>query len=476
MGTPWDPAIDSPPEPRIVLEAGAVASVGVVTGADGASVLRIVHSEADPADPAAALPPLSAHADREHSFSTASSGVSLLVPGAEETIESLGFSQTANVASYIVETVSFRLPKDWLSLASQQGHLFLNYRFPAGLPPGANLLIKANGTTIRELPLDRDGGRELPTLDVGFLAALLGPGVNRIDFEAIIEAEDPELPCPPWPDAVLTIEPTSVLVVPAMPSMYFDGMERGLPSLSAAGLRYDSVEDNGNERFDNAERTEIAVAVGYPADGVTQTADETTLNIVLADDYTSPLSGELGMTRRRLSGVLAAAQGAGTASGAGAPGNGVIERVMNAPTRMAGWFTGLALPGGPPLDAWLSNKSAVAILLQPTANRPNDITLILGSEVEPVDVARTIVADRLDSNGPRGRVALLTPEGQWQIWRPPFDPPRLSGPVTPGNLRVILGNYASWSPIGFAAVLFLLTLVSALIAIIYLRRTRDERY
>ncbi|WP_417935763.1 hypothetical protein [Frigidibacter mobilis] len=42
-------------------------------------------------------------------------------------------------------------------------------------------------------------------------------------------------------------------------------------------------------------------------------------------------------------------------------------------------------------------------------------------------------------------MSLLDSGGHWSSWADPSRPPRLQEPLRPGNLRFVLGNYASWS-------------------------------
>ncbi|AMY70304.1 cellulose synthase [Frigidibacter mobilis] len=82
--------------------------------------------------------------------------------------------------------MNFRLPDDWLILASQEARFTLLYGFADDLPAGSLMLVKVNGQTVRLLPLDRNGGSVQPPLEIGFAANLLHPGANRVSFEAIL--------------------------------------------------------------------------------------------------------------------------------------------------------------------------------------------------------------------------------------------------------------------------------------------------
>lgn len=472
-GTPWDPDTNENKAPRVVIEPGAVPSAEVVTGADGADVLRIRHGPVGRSDPAASLPDLDPADTAGFGFRAGRRRVPGLTPGGLVPLSALGFEPHNEIASFLVESVPFRLPPDWLELASQKAHLYLDYRFPPGLTRGSNLFVKANGTTVRQLPLDRNGGEDLPTLDVGFLASLLGPGVNEITFEVILPAEDPDLPCPPWPDEVITIEPSSELFVPQMPSMYFDGMERALSALTASGVEFGGLDGRGNGGFNTPTQHNFAAAFALPATSPVEAGRSTRLNVIYADAFSTAQAGDLALSRRMVAGVLDRDQ---LRSGRRRVdhGSAVLNWLVEQSTRAMHWVVDTAMPGGAALQPWLTGKTGDAMLIQPLADRPDRLILILSLDADPAGVARKIAADRSFQHGPRGRVAILEDDGSWQVWRPPFDPPRLSGSVNPANLRLVLGNYASWLPAGFTGLLFLLTAFSATVVIFYLQRTRSR--
>jgi len=77
--------------------------------------------------------------------------------------------------------------------------------------------------------------------------------------------------------------------------------------------------------------------------------------------------------------------------------------------------------------------------------------------------------------GPAGRVAILTEAGNWETWRPVTSYPVLLEPLTIGNLRFVLGTYASWSPLGFTIIMMALTLISVFFALVYVMTTRGHR-
>ena len=262
--------------------------------------------------------------------------------------------------------------------------------------------MKVNGTTVRLLPLDRGGGMQ-PTLDVGFLASLLGPGLNRLAFEVIVEAENPNLACPPWPQRLVTILPSSVLSIPDMPRMHFDGMELTLPSLAGSNVAFGQDERIGSGGLRPAEREELrALMAPAPRDYRLEAPENVSLTVLTIDQFGPAVTGDLAIDRSTVLSILAPAFKAPEPEGQDTlnrrlrddrpgPLSETISRV-----RAAGvWARRLAIPGGPPLTSWLSGRNARAILLQPAEDAPDDLVLILSPTADPATVARAIMDDRL---------------------------------------------------------------------------------
>ena len=66
---------------------------------------------------------------------------------------------------------------------------------------------------------------------------------------------------------------------------------------------------------------------------------------------------------------------------------------------------------------------------------------------------------------------MLSAEGTWEIWSP-VRLPELREPLRLSNLRAVLGNYASWSPLLFTVTILGLALLSAIPALLFILFTR----
>ena len=460
---------------------GGLPTAEVRHGADGAMVLALsagLDGQLPDLDPL--LPRIAAPKD-----------IATLLPGTAVRLDDLGFTDRATFNRYSQQTLAFRMPRDWLLLASQKAALNLVYGFSAGLPKGALMLVKVNDTTVRLLPLDSKGGTIQPPLEIGFPARLLHPGANALRFETIVPGDPPDLPCPPVTAPLMQIEPESTLLVPASPQMRIDGVDAALVDVRPDQIR--PVPRDGDDPV--AEALVVALASTLrPIDGterheaasltVTDSAGLDRLGIESLGDAGIP-----GLTRRDLDRLFAAnGPGVGPTPATddanpnlAEPGPeateapGLTERVRTIAAGMTGRVMQLAKPGDGPVDRWLDGRTAKAVLIMPDADMPESLSLIVAKGTDPQQIAVLLSQARISPNGPRGRLSVLSPDGQWNSWNDTTYPPVLEEPLTVSNFRAVAGNYASWSPVLFGAVLFVLTLLSVAMALIFVVTTRGRR-
>jgi hypothetical protein len=460
------PAFDAPAMPdlaRITVLPGPAPAAEITRGGDGAVVLIVVTA------PGAALPDL---ADLLPQAAAGSIGavVDALPPGRPTALADLGLNEADAWNRYATFDVRFRLPDDWLLLASQNARLDLLYGFDSGLPRGALLLVKVNGTTVRLLPLDRGAGGMQPVLDVGFKARLLRPGVNVLRFEGIVPGDPPDLPCVQRQAPLWTVATASRLTVPPSPRMDFPAIA---PALRMIGG--DAVE-----AVPNVASPVIGEAALVPFRLLPPGSGGRLTVAALADAGALQLDA-MGLDRRAVEAVLSARAPAPAASDGGAPplpeAPPLIDVGFLADWARAIWqgIVDTAVPGDPSLDRWLAGRHGQALLVLPDPERRGDLLLILGPGAEPGEIARRLAALRESEEAPQGRVALLEESGAWASWQPASTPPRLREPLRWGNLRDVLGNYASWSPILFVGTLLALATASAVVAMLFAVRTRGRR-
>lgn len=400
----------------------------------------------------------------------------LLVPGLPTTLRDLGFDQPEAFNRYTEQIITFRMPDDWLLLASQKGMLQFGYSFADGLPDGALMLIKMNDTTIRLLPLDRDGGRVQPILDVDFRARLLRPGANALTFVTIVPGDPPDMHCPPLTGPLVTISPSSTLMVPPSPQMRNVDVAR--PLLAVQPDQIKSISDTARTGDDTGLAAAFVTAL-RPVDQVARLEDASLS--VISPDMAVPINlADIGVSRRDLMQVFSQASGsdpaADTSKAAPEPAQpGLIGRATGAVRGLADLVVHAAVPGDGPLDEWLAGRQAEALLFLPDDDAPNALWLMVRSDTDPQRLGALVAQARLSATGPQGRFALLTPQGTWENWHSTRTPPQMLEPITIANFRAVAGNYASWSPLLFGALLLGLTVISVALALVFVITTRGKR-
>ncbi|WP_102107423.1 cellulose biosynthesis cyclic di-GMP-binding regulatory protein BcsB [Oceaniglobus roseus] len=463
LESPYDVGGAAPPLARIAILETAPATTGVRRGADGAAVLVLggpqdgMRAELD-----AILPPPEPLQD-----------IASLVPGVTTSLADLGFTDTTTFNRYAEQRLVFRLPDDWLMLSNAEALLRLTYGFAEGLPQGALMLVKLNGTTVRLLPLDSGGGQVLEPLDIGFKANLLNPGPNALEFVTIVPGDPPDQPCPQIAGPLLTIVDDSTLLVPPTPRMSFIGLRSALTSLGPDQV----VPVTPEARSPWLERLDLAIqSTLRPISGRESNAGAR-LNVVGADNLGAFSFGTLDLSRNDLEGLFYDRGPEVLQEPVEDPSGGprYARRVQSMVAGFARQIGQLAKPGDGPLKTWIAGRKAQAALLMPDPEHPETLWLIASPGVDPALLAGDLAAARVSPDGPRGRVSILTAAGQWQNWQDASMMPVLKEPLTFRNFRNVAGNYASWSPLYFVSVLFGLTLLSVVLALIFVVSTRGRR-
>lgn len=398
--------------------------------------------------------------------------VPVLQPGGATPLSELDAPSLQAEGRYALVPVRFRLPGDWLLLASQKARLDLDYGFAPDLPDGSLMLVKVNGTTVRLLPLDIEGGDALPTLPIRFQANLLRPGINRLDFEILVPGDPPNVACPPIEGPIVDIIPSSRLLVPGSPAMSLPSLDAALDLVPADGIRLtEAAARQMPPGFVPQVAAGLLLGARAPVPGATLTIG----TVADLDRVRGPLIAEAARPMATvLRGRIPDAAAAGPAPRAAAD-DGPVAWLTALPERLVTSMRRLAYGDTPDLVTWLEGRSARAALLQPDPADETAIWLIVAPGGDPSDVARALAAGRGSASGPVGQVALYTPGSGWQSWTTRDRPLSLLEPLGVGNLRAVMGNYATLSPLGFAAVFLGLTAISALVAIWILLLTRRGR-
>ncbi|MFC0342418.1 cellulose biosynthesis cyclic di-GMP-binding regulatory protein BcsB [Paracoccus niistensis] len=476
-----------PPLPlSIALIASDRSHAELREGAAGGLVLQVEHSAGELPSLDELLPPMSLPPNTAPA----------LTPGATTNLAELGQADIIGRTRYFRHEVPFDLPLDWLLLSNQKARLDLRYGFADSLPEGATLLVKINDQTIRLLPLDRDGGQMQAPLDIIFAANLLHGGRNSLVFEMVVPGNPPDAICLPRRADMLVVTNDSTLTVPPAPAMTLAGIATPLSHLGPGSVMVpEGVRDPAT-----LERAAAEFAARLtPRSG--EDGGSVRLNLIGVGDMSLIPLDHLELSVRDLQEALVEVGQrplASAAAGSAAPvrryqfteespgpadqlvsdsdSRDVIERPQRSEFKdwLAGKLDGLTsatfIGSGDSLSAWLAAKQGRAFLLRPDGQEPGELWLVLGSQVS-VDAAVQGLVGLRDSGLAKGEAAMLSAEGTWEIWSP-VRPPELREPLRLSNLRAVLGNYASWSPLLFTVTILGLALLSAIPALLFILFTR----
>lgn len=475
------------PPPRyaaVALIASDRSAVRYRTGASNAIILQIEYQGdtlPDIVEAVAAAPP--------HNMAPPA-----VVPGTPISLAELGSADIIANTRYFRRDIDFVLPDDWLVLANQKARLTLRYGFARLLPEGSLLLVKVNDQTVRLLPLDRDGGGILPPLPVGFNANLLHPGRNILSFEMIVPGSPPDEACPASATDMMVALAESTLNVPGSPSMMLPGMAYAISGLIPANV---TVPPSAAADLDlQSSAIRLASALNAPE----HPRAEVHLTLARLGDLGNVPLDLAGVSQGQLQALLFPRQMAGVAADAPpAPASYTLDlpsqqAVAGSPgiiSQMWAWARGrmfsqerlwrdadsfrqAAFQGSQlTLSEWMAGRRGQALLWQPDRDAPDSLWLLLGPQASAGEVGARLES-LIAARSAIGEAAVLTQDGTWEIWTP-IRPPQLSQPLLGGDLRAILGNYASWSPLFFTLSLLALALLSALPALLYVLASREPK-
>lgn len=471
--TPYDMA--PRPGASVLLVPAEAPQLDYRLDGSGAPVMAVAYRDATLPDMAEVLQALAS--------TTPQADAELLAPGQPATLAQLGQGDIVGNTRYFRQDIPFRLPDDWLLLANQKARLDLHYGHAANLPQGSILLVKVNDETVRLLPLDRDGGKLLAPLPVGFAARLLHAGVNRLSFEMMVPGNPPDIACPPRQTDMLVIARDSSLTVPRSPAMRLPGLAATLTGLSAPSVRADPQA---------ADPARMQLAAAQLAASLRPAAQPDPAASLVVMDFSTLPNALADVSLRALQEALFPAPPPAATPAQPVPTFRLSAAEPAAPEPPAqparswsplAWLTRLGdrigksafLASGENLSDWLAGRRGDALLIVLDPDQPQALGLILGPDAQIRGIGRALDALRSSGQG-HGGAALLSNDGSSQLWSP-VALPRLQEPVTAANLFPILGNYASWSPFLFACALLGLGLLSVLpaLAIVIVYRKRRLR-
>lgn len=408
-----------------------------------------------------------------------------VVPGKLQSLADLGVPALVGKGHYILREVPFLLPWDWLVMTSEKAQIRLEYAFTEGLPQGSLLMVKINGQTISLLPLDdaQKAGRRLDTLRVPFPANLLEPGANELTFEALVPGEVSDAACAPQAHPVFEVFDTTSLRVPNSPKMTLPRLDRALDTMDVEGITMSEGAQRalpiglfaqvasiygGDESDDTAQEQRYgkgAIKIGIPADLSTIPGDIVRKNVTRLEEV---LLSVPEVDDQEID-LWARAETHGLQSLFESP-----KQVMDKLRELRGKVISLWRGPESDLDSWLVDRSAEAMLIQPSMDEPEKLWLVVRPNIDYERLVSSLLENHRSGEGPKGQISLFGRDGSWQVWTSANRPFTLLEPLTLSNARAIAGNYVTLSPSRYIGPLFILALGCALSAVAILVRRRRK--
>lgn len=423
------------------------------------------------------------------------------------TFAELGKPLIIGNSNYYRADIDFALPEDWLLLASQKAYINLIYGYSDTLTEDSLLLVKVNDETVQMLPLDVDGGGIKPELEITFWANYLRSGANRLSFEMIVPGDPEDMQCVTRATDMLAILGESSIEVPSSPKMRREDMGVALNRIGP-----DSVVIPGPARRDPDDDAALLMPLAMSFAPLS-TDGQARLNVITPEYVDAIPSGEVALKRRLLQRVLTpetaridrpgirpaeqapvVAPGGSTLGGyrlslseaAAQPAVATEEedakvsfasfvnvpRLIESGQEQLDQMLAMLTPEDPQVNRWLSRRQGDAVLLQLDPKDPNNLWLVVRPGADLPSIGLRIDEFRRSAQT-KGNLAVLKSDGTWDVWAASWYP-EMREPMVAQNIRPVLGNYASWSPVTFTILTLLLALVSAIPALIYVVSTRRK--
>lgn len=473
----WSTREQAAAHARITILPAAQSQVRFVTSGDGAQVMVLeVAQGTNPADLFTNLPELAERLDERR--------IPLVEPGQDTSFAALGFETEQFLQHYALREIVFRLPDTWLIRTAAKARLNLDYAYAPNLPDGAMLLLSVNGTSVRLLPLLREGGIPITAFPIDFEARLLHPGANVLTMQMFIPGSPADLPCASSNVPLLQIGSGSSLNVPYSPPMATPDMH-----LAFAALQPESVR--GNDLSARAYSDMDTLTLGAALTSARGMDGRSVLHLMAIEDLGGIPTAHYQLDRRVLEQVVLSGRKGDVLLAGQPPSPQDLFQMHSQPSRSfnaalsngwqearerARWLRDRIFPNvGDQLNVWLAEQHAQAVLFQLDPERPNEIWMLRDPDTDIHHIAQSFAAARSVGIGPRGQVAVLTHEGYWVNWLAPDRWPVLLEPWSVQNFRVAMGNIVSSRPIFYTILMLTIALFSALIALRLVISTREHK-
>ncbi|SPJ25961.1 cellulose biosynthesis cyclic di-GMP-binding regulatory protein BcsB [Palleronia abyssalis] len=370
----------------------------------------------------------------------------------------------------------FALPADWLITTDARAEIGLRMGTAYMLPAGAEARVLVNGSAIRMLPLSDRLYESGKALRIRFPSRLLRGGRNELRIDLVVPGDPADRPCPVVSSPKMFLDAETTLFVPASPQMVGPDIGRALDRLTVAGL----LDPGDAGAIGSAGIARLAATL--PLEGEAGPGPGVNLRVLGIDEVPQASFGSLWSGREVLLNTLQIETDPVVVTPAVVPGlpapppvetlrmsvlpeGNPVHWLAGTAGDMARGARDLLRPDmASDLAAWMAPRRGQAMLYQLDKESPDQLYLVLASGADVQTVFSALGRAMVSDVPLGGQVALLDWEGNWASWADRTRLPVLTGKMSWGNLRAVIGNYASARPLYFALALMALTLVSAMIA------------
>ncbi|MFH6783773.1 MULTISPECIES: cellulose biosynthesis cyclic di-GMP-binding regulatory protein BcsB [Methylobacterium] len=379
--------------------------------------------------------------------------------GESLTLADLGLTDQAVTGRTHRLTLDLALPHDLMAADYAKLALDLDATYPAGLAPGAQVSLSINGEAAGSVPLGRPGGESLRRRTVFLPLRLLRPGLNRIELLAALPRAGDQTCAAPAGERLLLRASTRL----AIPDLARIARQPDLAATAAAGFPYRAGADGraptlvvpAPDRDTMAAAATLATRLGLAAGRTIPFGFDAgrvgivgpTLVVAAARSLDAPLMKAAGLDPQALRDVWSRREEPVAdevpARDAPAPGPGAAARRRLLRLGAPPGCRGPATPDSRPETLGLP-EAALALAQQVTGPAPDDVlTLVTAPNPAALREAVGCLVQPLVWSRPRGRLALLAPDGAAASHLPGTARYVATAPASFGNLRRVAAGWLS---------------------------------
>jgi cellulose synthase (UDP-forming) len=470
LKTLWDPIDEFENIFRILISESSAESGGLSVGLDGVPVYTIV----------SLLDPIFSIIKQERAIGkiTQEKNPILAELDIRKSIYSLGYKPSDDNASYGHESFNFVLPYDWASFGVRHGYLDLVYDYSQRLPKNANFSIKLNDAIVHESNIKVEDLARNISKRIKFNANVLKGGLNSFEFEFVVPSQNSNSVCNNFPEKFIKLKPSTSLFIPSTPMVYLDGIQNTLPFWSGENVYGEKYTVSGLNETKlklalDASKTNLPKSVKQASASIAKFSspkvyliDSSKVDTIPSDEHFFSMQAIKDSVTLRNDLIKQNQEVQNTYN----YDNLNYESVLNFSfwTNTLKDYSRTQNDFKKKIDIWLSNNQAQLLIFKPHSET-NDIYIVINPYTSNDNMFDILAGLNSNPKGPSGALSVLGSDNKWTNFeRPILSTPMLIEPLTIKNLWDVLGNYVSFYPVRFLALILLLGLILIVFTFLYI--------